>query len=77
MHCTNNLRDLRRESAANKTDDPIRDVLRKVPILSSPTEEQYSDDTVAKVTALQQSLAHQNTASALRTLASQRGGKKG
>ena len=75
-----NLHILCRESAlcaANKTDEPILNILRKAPILSSSTEEQYSADTVAQVTALEQSLTHQNTASALRILASQRGSKRG
>ena len=54
------------------------DVLRKAPpILASLTEEQYSADTVAQVAAEEQALTHQNTASALRTLVSQRDTKKG
>ena len=71
-----NLRILRIASAlraANKTDEPILDILRKALILSSSTGEQYSAATLAKVSSLEQSLTHQNTASALRTLASQRG----
>ena len=64
-----NLRILRRESA-NKSDEPILDVLRKAPILSSNTDEQYSAAMLKKVSSLEQSLVHQNTASALRTLAS-------
>ena len=40
-------------------------------------EEQYSANTVAQVAALEQALMHQDTASALRTLASQRDTKKG
>ena len=47
-----NLGILRRESAwraANKTDEPILDVLRKAPILSSSTDEQYSAATLATV----------------------------
>ena len=71
---------LRRESAlraAAKTDKPILEVLRKAPILSSSTDEQYSAASLAKIASLEQSLMHQNTASALHTLASQRGGKTG
>ena len=59
--------------AASKTDEPILDVLRMAPILSFSTDEQYSAATLAKISSLEQSLMHQNTASALRT----RGGKKG
>ena len=73
-----NLRILRRVSAlrgANKTDEPILNILRKALILSSSTDEQYSAATLAKVSSLEQSLTHQNTASALRTLASHRGGR--
>ena len=63
--------------AANKTDEPILNVLRKATILSSTTDEQYSAATLAKVSSLEQSLAHQNTASALRNLAFHQGGKGG
>ena len=45
-----NLRILRKElalRAANKTDEPILDVLRKAPILSSTKDEQYSAATLA------------------------------
>ena len=75
-----NLRILRRESAlctARGSGGPVMDVLRKAPILASSTEEQYSADTVALVAALEQALTHQDTMSALRTLASQRDTKKG
>ena len=74
-----NLCILRRESAprtAHRTDRPVMDVLRKTPILASYMEEQYSADTVAKVTASEQALMHQNTDSALHTLAYQRDTKK-
>ena len=70
-----NLCIFHRESALHagrRTDGPVMDVLRKTPILASSTEEQYTAETVTQVTALEQALAHQNTASALRTLASQR-----
>ena len=40
-------------------------------------EEQYAAVTVAQVAASEQSLMNQNTASAMRTLASQRGDRKG
>ena len=75
-----NLCILHRESvlcAAGKANEPILDVLRRPPVLSSSTEEQYSAATVAEVASLEQFLTQQNTASALRTLASQRGGMKG
>ena len=62
---------------AGKADEPILDVLKRAPVLTSSTEEQYSAATVAEVAELEQTLTHQNTASALRTLASQRGSKKG
>ena len=53
-----NLRILRRESAlcASKADEPILDILRKAPVLSSSTEEQYFAATVAQVAALEHCL---------------------
>ena len=53
------------------------DVSREAPILAFSTVEQYSADTVAKVAASEQTLTHQNTTFALRTLASQLDTKKG
>ena len=53
-----NLCILRRESAlhaANKSDEPILNVLRKAPVLSFCAEEQYSADKVAQVAVLEQS----------------------
>ena len=47
-----NLCILHRESAlraAGKADEPILDVLRRAPVLSSSTEEQYSAAMVAEV----------------------------
>ena len=75
-----NLCILHRESAlhaADKTDEPDLEVLRRAPVLSSSTEEQYSAATLAQVAMLEQSLTNQNTASALHTLASQQGGNNG
>ena len=73
-----NIRILHRESAlrsAHKTDEPIANVLRKAPVLSSTMDEQYTASTLTEVARLEQSLVHQNTASVLRSLASHRGGK--
>ena len=69
---------LRKESAlwaARRSDRPAMDVLRKPSILASSTKEQYTADTVAQVAAGSQAFKHQNSASVLHILASQRDSK--
>ena len=71
---------LQRESAlrsANKTDEPILDVLRKARYSPPPRMSSILLPRRPRSPALEQSLKHQNMACALLTLASHRGGKGG